>query len=119
MARLEIRDDALWVKHIHDGQEIRSRIDRLHEGEAIGLIVDGRPLLFRKMRVGHDGRATAGVVPDAAYRDIWAEFQTRRGEIVSLAIMSGTPPVDPELSSLDRLLEEWYSPEDAAAYDDL
>jgi hypothetical protein len=46
-------------------------------------------------------------------------MQERRGETVSVRLEGGPPLVDPYLESVQTLLSEWTSPEDAEAYDGL
>ena len=46
-------------------------------------------------------------------------MQERRGETVSIGLNQEARTIDPYLSSLEPLLPEWNSPEDAEAYDGL
>ncbi|WP_375459971.1 hypothetical protein [uncultured Enterovirga sp.] len=119
MAALTIRDDALWVKHIHD-PDIRRHVAGLSSDQPVRLVIDGRRILFRKMRDGLDGRPTPGLRADGddiEGRAAWAQLQARRGETVPLALDEG--PEDPYLTDLDEFLHEWKTPEDAAAFDGL
>ena len=120
MAHLTIRDDALWAKHIAD-PAMRSRVVELPAGASLRLLVDGHPIVFRKMADGRDGRPTPGLradPDDGAGRAAWSMLQHRRGESVTIvpADPSGT---DPYLAYLDTFFHEWNSPEDAAAFDGL
>ena len=118
MATMIIRDDALWAKHIEGDPELARRISALAEGERILLAIEGRPLRFRKMRDGTDGRPTDGLRPDDASLPDWRDFQERRGERVRVEL-GDRPAADPYLLALTTTLTEWNSPEDAAAYDGL
>lgn len=117
---LTIRDDALWAKHVA-ASDIRDRILGLPPNAALRLRIDGRPIRFRKMRDGRDGRPTPGLrvdPDDAAGRVEWCELQARRGETVSLTV-DEPAEVDPYLRYLDELFWKWNTPEDCAAFDDL
>lgn len=119
MGRLVIRDNALWTKHIEDDPEIVRRILALQADSPITLIIDGTPVHFRKMRDGADGRPTPGLRPATQSKAFWDDMQLRRGEIVPVRLEGAGPSLDPYLASIEPLLSEWMSPEDAAAYDGL
>jgi hypothetical protein len=119
MGRLEIRDHAIWMKHIEGDPAIVARIMQLPQNAPITLQVDGKPVLFRKMRDGGDGRPTQGIRPDESFKEFWNElYQQRRGELVELALNDIAPP-DPYLASIAAMLNEWDSPEDNEAYNGL
>ncbi|MGL5362147.1 MAG: hypothetical protein ACRDBH_04660 [Bosea sp. (in: a-proteobacteria)] len=119
MGRMEIRDHAVWMKHIEGDPAIVERLLQLPQNAPIALQVDGKPVLFRKMRDGSDGRPTQGIRPDESFKDYWNTlFQQRRGEIVQLTL-NETPTADPYLASISALLSDWDSPEDNEAYNDL
>lgn len=85
------------------------------------LVVDGQPVLFRKMADGKDGRPTPGLKADpddGESRAVWTGLQARRGETVPVEIDEQSC-VDPYIAYLDELFWEWNTPEDAAAFDDL
>ena len=116
MGQMIISDHAIWLKHIEADMAIIDRVSRLSQNAPITLQVDGRPVLFRKMRDGSDGRPTQGVRPDESFKDYWNElYKTRRGEKVEICL-DDTPPTDPYLASISSLLSEWDSPEDHEAY---
>lgn len=118
MGSMIIRDNALWAKHIENDPEIVRRILALPENTPITLLIDDKPVLFRKMRDGSDGRPTDGLRPDPAFKPFWDEMQERRGGKVEVRLKD-TPPSDAYLASVAVLLSEWDSPEDAEAYDGL
>jgi hypothetical protein len=119
MGMMTIRDNALWAKNVEEDPEIVRRILALPENAAITLIIEGEPVVFRKMRDGSDGRPTNGLRPDAAFKPFWDRMQSRRGERVSVRLCDAMPVTDPYLASISGLLSEWSSPEDAEAYDGL
>jgi len=119
MASVKINDHAVWVRHVKGGDHITQRIGSLSENAPITLQVDGRPVLFRKMRNGSDGRPTAGIRPDDSFKDYWTRlYNERRGEELPIEL-DDAPYSDPYLSAVSALLTEWDSPEDNAAYNDL
>jgi hypothetical protein len=119
MGRMVVRDNALWAKHIENDSELVRRILALPSDAPITLLVDRIPVRFRKMRDGTDGRPTPGLRPEPAFKPFWDAMQERRGEVVEVSLDGGAAVDDPYLSSLEPLLGEWTSPEDAKAYDGL
>lgn len=119
MAQMTISDHTIWLKHVRQDQRIVDRLQALEPNAPVALRVDGKPVLFRKMRDGVDGRPTPGIRPDEAFKDFWsALYRDRRGETVEIEL-DETPSVDPYLAAISGLLSEWTSKEDAEAYDDL
>jgi hypothetical protein len=119
LAYVRIADSTIWAKHVQDGHDIQSRILELLENAPIALQIDGKPVLFRKMRNGSDGRPTSGIRPDESCKAYWSKlYSERRGERVPIALVT-TPVVDPYLASIGHLLSEWDSLADNAAYNDL
>jgi hypothetical protein len=117
MSYITVRDDAIWTRHVED-PEVRERIRALPEHAPLVLLVEGMPVRFVKMRDGKDGRPTDGLRPaDAEAHRFWRAMQARRGERVRIALAETTD--NALLASLDALLSEWESEEDAAAYDGL
>jgi hypothetical protein len=119
MGFMVIRDNAIWTKHIEDDPELIRRIVTLPAGAPITLLIEDTPVRFRKMRDGTDGRPTHGLRPDDNFKAFWAAMQVRRGETVSIGMNQEVRTIDPYLASLEPLLSEWNSPEDAEAYDGL
>lgn len=119
MGHFEIRDHAVWAKHIEGAPHIVEKINSLKENSALSLIIDGKPVLFRKMRNGSDGRPTAGIRPDDSFKEYWKEiYQTRRGENVSIDFNDNNIS-DTYLASVSALMSEWDSDEDNEAFNDL
>ncbi|WP_375463870.1 hypothetical protein [uncultured Methylobacterium sp.] len=117
MATMIIRDDVLWAAHIEGDPDLASSIRSLPSDDVIVLRIEGKPVRFRKMRDGADGRPTDGVRPERESSEFWQHLQTRRGAMVTVEPETGR--VDPYLLSLTATLTEWNSPDDAAAYDGL
>lgn len=118
MGWMIVRDDVLWIRHIHDDPELTRRMQTLEDEAPIDLLIEGRPARFLKMRRGRDGRPTPGLKPSAGSSSFWKAMQARRGESVAIGLAAPSAG-DPYLKSLTATLGEWDSPEDCAAYDDL
>ncbi|MCA3583938.1 MAG: hypothetical protein IOC90_17080 [Methylocystis sp.] len=119
MAFVKISDNSIWAKHVQDGEDIQRHILNLAENAPVALQIDGKILLFRKMKNGSDGRQTSGIRPDETSRDYWNKlYSERRGERVPIALLKA-PAAEPYLQSIGHLLGEWDSPSDNAAYNDL
>lgn len=119
MAQMIVSDHTIWLKHLQNAEAIVDRLLALEQNAPITLRIDGKPVLFRKMRDGADGRPTQGVRPDEAFKDFWsALYRERRGERVAIELDEG-PASDAYLAAVSGLLTEWTSKADAEAYDDL
>lgn len=120
MGSLAIRDHTIWVKHINDAPQIVRKIMSLEQNTPVALIIENKPVLFRKMRNGKDGRPTDGIRPDEDFKQFWKEmYEARRGETVSIELNSDFAPPDSYLKAVSSLLEEWDSVEDNEAFNDL
>lgn len=116
MAKVKIRDDAIWTKHIEGDTRLRDRIAGLPENQIIDLEVDGIVGRWQKMRMGRDGRPTSGIKPIEAMKEVWARFRSEPGRIVDIREVR---TADSYLGLVQSTLSEWDSPEDEAAYRDL
>lgn len=84
MGMVEIRDHAIWIKHIHGNDELVEKISKLSAGSLIELEVDGFRGMWKKMDVGKDGRPTNGIKGLGKGKDHWHSLQDRRGDLVSI-----------------------------------
>jgi hypothetical protein len=117
MAYVAIRDDTLWASHIEGGAALRERIKSLSAGEVIELEVDGIVGAWEKTRVGKDGRAQQSIKPIGNMKNVWKQFQARRGEVVKIREVR---TADSYLAAVSGTLsDEWSSPEDEEAFRDL
>lgn len=116
MAKVKVRDDAIWVKHIEGDALLGAKIGGLRAGQVIDLEVDGIVGRWEKMRDGRDGRPTSGIKPIEAMRDVWARFRREPARVVDVREV---PKADTYLAMIETTLSEWDSPEDEAAYLDL
>ncbi len=120
MGSLAIKDHTIWVKHIENDPLIVSKIMSLEQNTLVALIIEDKPVLFRKMRDGKDGRPTDGIRPDEDFKEFWKEmYETRRGEVVSIELNSDFNPQDSYLKALSTILNEWDSAEDNEAFNAL
>lgn len=84
MPLVEIRDYVLWVKHVHDDEALKNKLDKLSAGDLIELEVNGYRGMWKKMDDGKDGRPTPGIKGLGSAKTHWHELQDRRGELVSI-----------------------------------
>ncbi len=88
MSLVEIRDHALWIKHIHKNEPLKEVLMNLPAGDLIELKVDGFQGMWKKMDDGKDGRPTAGIKGLGNARDRWHELQDKRGDLVSVEFVA-------------------------------
>ena len=81
---VEVRDHALWAKHIHGNERLRERIVGLSQGELIELVIDGWRGTWVKMDDGKDGRPTSGLKAVGTARQKWHGMNDQRGSVVSI-----------------------------------
>ena len=84
MGIVDVRDHALWAKHIHGNDPLKTEIAELRAGCLIDLEVDGFRGTWEKMADGADGRPTPGIKPLGPARKRWHELQDRRGGHVTI-----------------------------------
>jgi hypothetical protein len=83
---VEIRDYALWPKHIYHDQSLKEHILAMSAGDLIELEVDGFRGMWAKMDDGKDGRPTPGIKGIGKAREHWHGLQAKRGELVSIKL---------------------------------
>ena len=81
---VEVRDHALWAKHVFGNDLLKEKIESLTGGSLIELVVDDFVGTWAKMNDGTDGRPTPGIKPIGKAREHWHTLQERRGELVSI-----------------------------------
>lgn len=85
MSVVEVRDHALWTKHIHGNPALREKINAMHQGELIELVVDGWRGTWVKMDDGNDGRPTFGIKAVGTAKTKWHAMTDQRGSLVPIA----------------------------------
>lgn len=75
MATVTIRDEAIWISHIENGQRLRERILSLKPEETLDLEVNGVVGRWARMRNGKDGRPRFGIRPIRGMRAILARMR--------------------------------------------
>jgi len=83
-AFVEIRDHALWLKHIHGNNELKNALIKLEEGQLAHLVIDGVKGVWVKMADGKDGRPTPGIKAIGPAKTHWHSLQNRRGDLVTI-----------------------------------
>ena len=84
MSIVEIRDYALWAKHIYGNEDLKNEILEMEAGDIIELKVDGKKGMWSKMSDGKDGRPTPGMKAIGEARAHWHSLQDKRGKLVSI-----------------------------------
>jgi hypothetical protein len=85
MSMVEVRDHALWIKHLHGNETLRRKLEAMEAGTLISLEIDGFRGTWKKMDNGTDGRPTHGIKPLGAARKQWSALQEHRGALVSIS----------------------------------
>ena len=85
MPFIEVRDYALWPKHVHGDEALRERLLALAEEELVELEVDGVRGTWKRMAQGKNRSPTPGLKALGTARGHWHElFRKRRGELVAI-----------------------------------
>ena len=84
-ALVEVRDHALWAKHIHGNESLKAKILAMPGKCLIELVVDGKTGFWKKMDDGKDGRPTPGLKGVGDAQKSWHQLQDRRGSLVSIS----------------------------------
>jgi hypothetical protein len=85
LGQVEVRDHAVWAKHIHGNRELRDEILGLAAGTVIQLKIDGRIGPWVKMNDGAHGKPTDGIRPLGATKAWWAEVYAKKtGELIEI-----------------------------------
>jgi hypothetical protein len=97
MGQVEVKDYALWPKHIHGDEEIKARLLKLPPESTIRLRVAGADGVWRKMsRYKTSGRETPGLSPVGPMQAIWGSLYKRAqgagGMLVDIEIIE-TPDI--------------------------
>lgn len=116
MAKVAIKDNSIWLRHIEGDARLVRRLENLHQDDVIELEVNGVVGRWQPMKRGKDGRATPGIKPIEAMRDVWGRMQSERGKLVDIREVK---TADSYLAALTPIMSEWNSPEDEEAYGDL
>jgi hypothetical protein len=85
MAMVEVRDHALWIKHIHGDPSLVEKLSGMPAGTLVELNVAGVQGHWRKMDDGKDGRATNGLRALGPAREHWHALQAERGTLVEVS----------------------------------
>jgi hypothetical protein len=90
-ARVQIRDDSLWISHVEGNDALRNQLAAVPPQARVTLRVGGRPQVFVKMRKG-----AQGLVPVDGRRGVWGElYRERPGAVVEIEAVDDPPPTNP------------------------
>lgn len=84
MSHVEVRDHALWVKHIDGNEPLKNKILSMLQGELIELIVNDWRGSWVKMDDGKDGRPAPGVKAVGDSRQKWHAMNDQCGTVASI-----------------------------------
>jgi hypothetical protein len=95
MARVEVRDYVMWIKHIHGDDMLRERLSSLGPGEVVTLKVDGREGLWRKVGANRsNGGPVPGLAPIGPAKAHWGELfrahKAQGGTVVEVTMSDET-----------------------------
>ena len=93
MAHVNVSDYALWIKHIHGDDELRSYLDALAPDATVSLRIAGEAGVWRKMSAYKTtGRPTPGLSPLGPAQALWKELykanKARGGIVVEIELVS-------------------------------
>lgn len=71
---VEVRDNSIWITHIHNNDELTHFLHSLEENSSVDLEINGTPMHWVKMSNGRDGRRTNGIKPIGASKDYWSKM---------------------------------------------
>src|SRR6056297_1833508 len=92
MSIVEVRDHALWIKHIHGNEDLKAALLALRGGDLVEISVDGIAGHWKKMADGRDGRPTPGIRPIGPARDHWQRtIEDKRGALVPICLAADLP----------------------------
>lgn len=117
MVMMEIRDNAIWAKHLREDNRLYEAIANLAESQTLRLSVDSVEGDWEKMKTGVDGRPTPGIKPVGKMAIVWKRWQARRGERVPVELPRDEG--DPFLRIADMTFDEWYTADDEEAFGEL
>jgi hypothetical protein len=93
VAQVEVRDYALWIKHIHGSDALRRDLEALEPGQTVGLRVDGKTGMWRKMKPNKTGRYNVpGLAPIGEAKAHWGNLFRRHrphGAVVDIERAEG------------------------------
>ncbi len=91
MAHAEVRDYALWTKHIHGDDALKARLEALEPEQTIALRIQGEVGLWRKMSAYRtSGNPTPGLSPigpmQARWGEMYRQFKSQGGGLVEIEL---------------------------------
>jgi len=81
---VEVRDDVIWIKHIHGTKKLKAILTSLEEGDVVRLKVDFFKGHWVKMQNNPNGRPTPGIRPIGNAKTRWKDLQAKHGDLVTI-----------------------------------
>lgn len=95
-ARVEVRDNSLWIRHVTD-RDLQRILAAVPAGGRVRLRVAGALETFEKMKDRPDG-PTPGLRPVTGSKGVWGQlYKDRRGEYVEVELID--QPLDQRAAS--------------------
>lgn len=90
MAKVEVKDHNIWIKHIVGDDGLRRRLEALRPSETITLLIEGQEGLWQRMGAYRTtGYATPGLTPIGPAKEQWrAIYLGHRGSLVDIRLTS-------------------------------
>ena len=100
MAQVEVRDYALWTKHIHGDEALKSHLAEIAPGQTVVLRIAGEEGVWKKMRAYRTSkRPTPGFNPVGPMRAIWGslyrQYKAQGGGLVEIELVKDTKSSGP------------------------
>jgi len=101
MAQVEVKDYALWIKHIHGNELLKRHLETLEPNQTVVLRVGGDEGLWRKMSAYRTtGHSTPGLSPlgpmQATWRALYRSLKSKGGGLVDIELVKDTSPAGAE-----------------------
>jgi hypothetical protein len=92
MAHVEVKDYALWTKHVHGDEGLRARLESLAPEQTVTLKIAGEEGLWRKMSAYRtSGNPTPGLSPlgpmQARWGEIYRRYKSQGGGLVEIELV--------------------------------
>ena len=97
MAQVEVRDYALWIKHIHGSDALRRKLEALEPDQTVRLRVDGEAGVWKKMKANKTGRSNVpGLTPigrsEGPLGPVCIDATNRTVRLVDIELAEGSRP---------------------------
>ena len=88
MGYVEINDDVIWTKHVHEDATLQKRLTEAPQGKIVRLEIDGLVGDWVKMNDDPSGRPTNGIRPTKTTLKAWREIRKQSwGKLVKVRLL--------------------------------